>query len=141
MSDLFPRIDTEPTLGYGLTQAFTSGTDIPFKAMTSAIKASLSHVERFGTVFLSIPFLLAIPVLVIEAPLFSVVYDSKSSEFEINEITYGALLWKHVVAHRSRIGIFIVQRNNLEDFLNKCKASADWWSNLDEGFVTEIATK
>ena len=137
MLNLFP----EPTLGYGLTQAFTSGTDVPFKAMMSATKASLSHVERFGRALLSKPFVLAIPVVVTEAPLFSVVYNSESSEFETNEITQGTLLWKHMVSHRSRIGVFIVQRNNLKPFLNECKTSADWWSNLDTSYVEEIATE
>lgn len=127
---LFPRLDTRPALGYGVTQAFSEGNETPFKALMSATKAALWYAKKFGGVgMLSTPFVFATPVVVIDAPLFNVFFSEKTSEIELEEVSSGWLYWKHVVDGRSRIGVYIVQKAELKSFLSECYASATWWVN------------
>lgn len=125
---IYPRLDTAPTLGYGVAQAF-SETEVPFKALMSAAKAALTHVKRFGGLGLSAPFLFSTPVVVIDVPLLSVVYTPGSPDLEIKEIKRGLLHWKHLVAGRSRIGVYITTRLESEAFFADCYKSAQWWLN------------
>jgi len=131
-SNLFPRIDVAPDLGYGVSQAFTNGTDVPYKALMSSVKAAIYHVKQFGERFLTTPFEIAVPVIVIDAPLLSVSYSPGSPDLEIKEIDHGVLLWKHMVARRSRMGVYIVQGHALDRFLASCQTSADWWLEIPE---------
>jgi hypothetical protein len=140
--NIYPRLDTGPTLGYGVTQAFGQASDVPFKALMSASKAALSHVKRFGDLeFLSIPFLVAVPVVLIDVPLLSVVYTPGSPDLDIREIDRGLLLWKHMVGGRSRIGIYIVQRSDFPSFLKDCYKSAKWWTDVSDETLGEIYAK
>ncbi len=140
--NIYPRLDTAPTLGYGLAQAFSQGSDAPFKALMSAAKAALSHVKRFGSLeFLAIPFVFATPVVVIGVPLLSVVYTPGSPDLDIREINRGLLLWKHMVDGRSRIGVYVVQRSELSSFLADCYKSASWWTGLPEETLQKILDK
>jgi hypothetical protein len=138
---LYPRLDTEPTLGYGMTQAFSKETEVPFKALMSATKAALFYVKRFGTLGLSIPFLFATPVVVIDVPLLSVVYTPGSPDLDIREVRRGLLHWKHVVAGRSRIGVYIVNRAEIDSFMNDCYESATWWINANDEKLAAIYSK
>jgi hypothetical protein len=127
--NIYPRLDTALTLGYGVTQAFGQASDVPFKALMSSSKVALSYIKRFGEMeFLSIPILLAVPVVVIDVPLLSVVYTPGSPDLDIREIDRGLLLWKHMVGGRSRIGIYIVQRSDFPSFLRDCHKCATWWT-------------
>lgn len=36
------------SVGYGLTQAFTSGQDVPYQAVMSAVKSSIDRIEGLG---------------------------------------------------------------------------------------------
>jgi len=138
---LFPRLDTRPTLGYGVTQAFSEGNETPFKALMSSTKAALWYAKKFGVGMLSTPFVFATPVVVIDAPLFSVVFSEKTSEIELEEVSRGWLHWKHVVDGRSRIGVYIVQKAELKSFLTECYASASWWVSQDVGTLQSIYDK
>lgn len=130
--NLFPRLNTEPIIGYGVTQAFAQAGDAPFKAMMSATKAALSQTKRMGMLGLSVPFVFSTPVIVIDVPLLSISFPSDSNELTISEIKRGNLYWKHVVGGRSRIGVYVVTKQDLPAFLADCYASAQWWINMDE---------
>ena len=138
IQNLYPRLDTEPTLAYGVTQAFTDHCEAPFKALMSSSKAALSHINRFGSIGLGIPFIVAIPLVVIDVPMFSIIYSPSSHDLLIKEIKLGAFLWKHVVAGRSRIGIYIVHHLELESFLMRCKNGATWWTSIEENTLRQI---
>ncbi len=138
ISNLFPRLNTEPLLGYGVTQAFAAAGDAPFKAMMSATKAALSHTKRFGMPGLTNPFLVSIPVIVIDVPLLAVSFSSETNELQIQEVRRGNLYWKHVVGGRSRIGVYIVTKPELPAFLADCFACANWWTTVDESVLTQI---
>ncbi len=132
LNNMYPRLGAEPMIGHGVTQAFTSGTDVPFKAMMSATKAAMSHIERFGEPLINIPCVIAIPVVVIDSPLYSVSYNSNTKEFVINKVSRAEILWKHLVAGKSRNAIFIVEKTALKEFFTDCKNAADWWMNISD---------
>lgn len=140
INNMYPRIDTEPVIGYGMTRAFTTGEDIPYKAMVGACKAALYHTDKFGEPFLSTPFLVSIPVIVLNAPLLTVTYSSKSDELEVREVEYGVIYWKQLVGGRSRIGIYVVRNTALRQFFETCKKASDWWINTSEENLNSIHT-
>ncbi|MEZ0272330.1 MAG: hypothetical protein ACAH18_09570 [Methylophilaceae bacterium] len=141
LTNLFPRLNTQPLLGYGITQAFAQAGDAPFKAMMSATKAALSHTKRMGTLGLTIPFLFSTPVVVIDVPLLAVSFSSDTNELNIAEIPSGNLFWKHVVDGRSRIGVYVVTKQAFPEFLARCYASAKWWTSQDEEALEPIRAK
>lgn len=142
VDNLYPRLNTEPLLGYGVTQAFAQAGDAPFKAMMSATKAALSNTKRMGNLFgLSVPMIFATPVIVIDVPLLAVSFSSESNELEVSEIRKGNLHWKHVVGGRSRIGVYIVTKQEFPAFLADCYASAQWWTNVDEESLEQIRSE
>lgn len=142
MGNLYPRLNTEPLLGYGVTQAFAQAGDAPFKAMMSATKAALSNTKRMGMQLgLFVPMIFASPVIVIDVPLFAVSFSSESNDLEVSEIRKGNLHWKHVVGGRSRIGVYIVTKQELPVFLADCYASAQWWTNVDEESLEQIRSE
>lgn len=141
ISNIFPRLDTELLLGYGATQAFAQAGDAPFKAMMSATKASLSHTERMGQLGLSTPMIFSTPVIVIDVPLLAVSFSPESNDLNVSEISRGNLYWKHVVGGRSRIGVYIVTKQELPAFLAECYASAQWWINVNKETLEQIRSE
>lgn len=79
-------------VGHGLTQAFTTGKDIPFEAVTTVIKATASRISSFDKLnnpgqwplMCTIMF----PMVVIDAKLFEC-YLGDSAEIHIKEIESG----------------------------------------------------
>lgn len=138
LANMYPKLGVEPMIGHGVTQAFSGGSDIPFKAMMSATKAAMSHVERFGKPFLSTPCVVAVPIVVIDSPLYCVSYDLAKKEFIISNISRAEILWKHLVAGKSRNAVFIVEKSSLKDFFADCKKASDWWMNIDNNDLLEI---
>lgn len=138
VANLYPRLNTEPLLGYGITQAFAQAGDAPFKAMMSSAKAALSHTKRMGMLNVYVPIIFSTPVIVIDVPLLAVSFSSATNELQIAEIRRGTLFWKHVVGGRSRIGVYIVTKQELPAFLADCYASAKWWTNVDEQTLEQV---
>lgn len=138
---IFPRLSIDPTLGYGITEAHGKGNEIPFQAVVGATKAAFSYAERLGGVGLSVPFIFTIPLVITEAPLLSVVYDPGSPTLQISPIQRGLILWKPVVAGRSRMAVYVVQRAHAQAFLEQCRLSADWWLNHPAELLKELHDK
>lgn len=141
LGNIFPRLTTQPVIGYGVTQAFSDNTETPFKALMSSTKAALSYAKRFGSISLTRPFVFAAPVVVIDVPLFSVTFSEKTSDIELEEIKRGWLHWKHVVGGRSGLGVYIVHKSELSAFLKECFDSASWWNNVESALLQEILKK
>lgn len=137
----FPRIDSEAVLGHGMTQAFAEAGDPPFKAIMGATKAARSYVSRHEGPGLSTSIVFAAPIVLIDVPLLSVSLAPGSSELEIVKLDRGAILWKQLVANRSRIGVYIVTKSAFPAFLAECKASADWWLNSNSTLLDTVVAQ
>ncbi|MES9861887.1 MAG: hypothetical protein ABW160_22220 [Candidatus Thiodiazotropha sp. 4PDIV1] len=88
---------------------------------------------------LSIPCAIAIPVVVIDSPLYNVVHNHELNKSEIFEASRVEILWKHLVGGRSRVGMYIVNHSALSGFLADCKKSADWWLEIEDHELDEVA--
>lgn len=140
---IYPTIFTPPWLGYGVTQAFADGNRVPFEAMMSATKACIADMkalsktnqQKYGI------FYFTFPVVVTDAPLYSVSYCSISGEMKLEEIAEANLQWKHMIAGFNRMGVFIVNKQTMPTFLQKCKESADWLFSLDDERLNKAREK
>jgi hypothetical protein len=93
------------------------------------------------TLTLSVPLAFSTPVIVIDVPLLAVSFSSESNELQVSEIRRGNLYWKHVVGGRSKIGIYIVTKQELPAFLADCYASALWWTNVDRQTLEQLRSE
>lgn len=97
-----------PRCGYSLTQAFTTGTDIPYQAALSAIKATAAKVAEEPLIhpFWGRAIPIYFPVIVIDSQLFECFLDEEN-EVEIRETDHGILWWNMPVAGYSSLVIQI----------------------------------
>ena len=104
--------------GYSLTQAFTSGQDVCYKALMSCVKASEASVQEYDRSILSKHLYLvgvAIPVIVIDCPLFlSWIYED--GELKISEIERAVVNWSRTTAEKS-CDVHIVSKDSLQNFV------------------------
>lgn len=136
---IYPNLDSEPWLGFGVTQAFSEAQDTPFKAIMSATKAALYYASRANQLEIVLPdFELFFPIVVIDVPLYAVFHNSESNELDMVEIEVGNILWKHHMAGRSRHGVYLVTKSALPTFLARCHQCAEWLLRQDEMGLNQI---
>ncbi len=113
-------------VGHGVTQVFTSGQDIPYKAVMSAAKASLDRINQFKemeanpTAFQEHHRLLCIafPVVVIDGKLFECSSD-EDGELHVVEVESSALLWKGTGRSYSSTLVQLVTNQALAQFIEQ----------------------
>ncbi len=112
-------------VGHGITQAFTSGQDIPYKAVMSATKASLDIINQFDemeakpTAFLDGQFwCIAFPVVVIDGKLFECLAD-EDGELHVVEVESSALLWKGTGRSHLPTLVQVVTKRALAQFVEQ----------------------
>jgi len=116
-------------IGYGLTQAFTTGNDNAFKATQTLIKccdskrtesekSSIEEVKIF------------IPILLVDSPVFEV---SLSDEYklELKQIEVGFL-------STNNHSILIMNKSNLDSFCKCAHASSEWLIDYCESNLSYI---
>jgi hypothetical protein len=121
---------------YGVTQAFTTGKDTCYSAVTSVSKATLATVakldDRREADSRSLNFFrrerdifsIVLPVVVVDGKLFEVHLD-KSGSMHVDEINSGTLLWRNPVVGMPHTIVNIVSAANFENFSNDARASID----------------
>ena len=91
--------------GYGITQAFKTGPDIPYQAVMSAVKAAIACISDSDRIAqdveadLSQPYyspVVAIPIVVIDGQLFEC-YLGEENIPVVQEIEVGAIEWKYPI--------------------------------------------
>ena len=115
-----PVIHPGPRYGYGVTQAFTSGVDVPYKAVRSAVKSAVARVHETGE---SDEYTFVVPVVVFEGRLFECRLD-KEGRTLVDEIESGTLWWRSSVAGFDRPKVRIVTETALPAFIEQASAFA-----------------
>lgn len=89
-------------IGYGLTQAFTSGEDIPFKAITSAVKAAVSQAINADKMTEEIHTLcyVGFPIIVIDGLLIDCSL-SETSDVILEQVDSAVLDWKYPLPNQN----------------------------------------
>ncbi|MCX6173552.1 MAG: hypothetical protein NTZ27_02225 [Ignavibacteriales bacterium] len=114
---LYPFYYDFGTTGYGLTQAFTSGNDIAYKAINTLSKYCNSAIRSSnGKMYPDSKII--IPILVIDTPLFEVTL-SENYEQKIERKNIGCLSFNHVT-------IIVVIREYLDEFCILINDSSEW---------------
>jgi hypothetical protein len=122
--------------GYGLTQAFTSGQDVPYQAVMEAIKATFSKMQEFDEMIdsswgLNIPIFF--PVVVFDGRFFETQLDN-NGELVIQEIDLGIVSWNVLSPTYPEKYVFISTKIGLEKLIEKIKVFSDTLVSLDKEF-------
>ncbi|GBE37447.1 hypothetical protein BMS3Bbin08_00035 [bacterium BMS3Bbin08] len=84
--------------GHSITQAFTSGSDVGFKALTSACNAALAMTVRADKFTRDVSIRICeivFPVVVIEGQLFRA--QLKDGDLHVQEVLHSTLLWRNPI--------------------------------------------
>ena len=94
-----PLFSLPNNCGYGITQAFTSGKDVPYEAITTASKCALSKVSKANEAFDKQGPLAEIifPIVIVDGKFFDC-HLNDEFETEISEIECGHLVWRNQIA-------------------------------------------
>ena len=123
-------------VGYGLTQAFSNGNDIAYKAISSLYKYSVSSIKTSNEKKY-IDCKIIMPVLVIDTPLYEV-YLSSNYEMKIRNREVGFLSLRNLISDYQNISIIIVTKNYLDKFCKSAKSSAAWLINYCKNNLKSI---
>jgi len=121
-------------IGYGITQAFTSGEDVAYKAMHSAGRCAVSYINAANKAKYGPVVDIVIPVIVIEGGLFDANL-SDTNVLNISAIKEGVILWDTIIGDRKSLAIHLVTLDQLDAFVEKASETADnlildWRNNL-----------
>lgn len=112
-------------VGHGITQAFTSGQDIPYKAVMSATKASLDRINQFNEMETKPTAsqehrlsCIAFPVVVIDGKLFECLAN-EDGELHVVEIESSGLFWKGMARSYSSTLVQVVTKPALPQFIEQ----------------------
>lgn len=124
-------------IGYGLTQAFSSGDDIAYRAVMGSVKAAIAEVIRFedgpdvGGPDLYVLISVAFPVIVLGGKLFEC-YLSEDENLIVSEITSAAVECKSPTLNRAGSDnrdmttvVYIYTRSALEQLVSDFKEAVD----------------
>jgi hypothetical protein len=105
-------------VGYNMTQAFTSGKDVAYEAMTTAIKGAMASALAFEDSDFA---LLYLPAVIIDGRLFECFLNDEGA-MQINEIKTGMLIRR---VGNGRVAVAqVLSADHLDDFVIECIDSA-----------------
>lgn len=123
---------------YGLTQAFTSGKDICYSAITSVTKAALSKARQGNAKGKPThPILrqkvceVVFPVIIVEGRLFEV-YLSDESNVIVSGIDSAVLLWRNPLSGQPHTIVNLVASEALDTFAQSARESVRRLFDLPE---------
>lgn len=138
---------SEP-VGFSLTQAFTTGPDVPYQAVMSSLKAALYQQARLETIVVNdvppphknykLPCCGVIfPIIVIDGKLFQCYLD-EASKVSVDEIPYGKMLWGHNGTKRQQKYIQIYTRSALPQLIQHAAEAVEAIKTYTDIFGKEI---
>lgn len=107
---------------YGITQAFTSGQDIPYAACMGAAKcaaAKVNQANQYPEPVCEVSF----PVVIVDGKLFES-YLSEDGEVIINEVESGTLVWRNPVVAMPHTIVRISTLSNLKSLVSEAASAA-----------------
>ncbi|MCK4395921.1 hypothetical protein KAW96_04915 [candidate division WOR-3 bacterium] len=121
--NVLPWIKKEGRIAYGLTQAFTSGDDITYKATISVLKATISRKKELNKRN-PYPFIFLFPVIIVDGQLFECFLNSRGL-LSIQEFQEGFLYFPLHIAGECGTCIHILSSNKIEEFCEQAKGVSD----------------
>lgn len=114
--------------GYGITQAFSSGQDAPFKALMSVVKAALASVRQIdksnsqaanGNVYR-----IVFPAIVIDSRLFECRIDT-NEQIILNEVETTVVRWRGITPASIAPLVHVITKPALSQFVENFKIAVD----------------
>jgi hypothetical protein len=123
---------------YGITQAFTSGADVAYAALTTvAAAAAAAAIEADQYSKLASPFAkIVFPAIAIEGKLFSCVLQDDAS-ISVSESQHGTLLWRNQFAGEPHTIVTLLVDGELSDFAGRAFIAASKFLSLCESEMLE----
>lgn len=121
-------------IGYGITQAFTSGEDVTYKALSSVGNCAAAYIERASSKKLNIVEIV-IPVIVIDGELLET--RLQEGKLDTKRTEESVVRWDTVIGAEAGFMVHVVTKKSLSSFAVKAGNTAeaiceDWKENLDE---------
>lgn len=115
-------------MGYGVTQAFTTGNDAPYEAVMRTLKASIARIAGASesTKPNDVPLCsIMFPVVVTDSRLFDCSLDN-SGGIVVSEIDHGCIIWRGTHQSISTTPVIhIITRPAIEPFVRLINTTAD----------------
>lgn len=127
---------------YGLTQAFTTGSDVTYAAATSVSNATAAEIKRAnwytsaGHPICYIVF----PLIVVDAQLMEA-YLKDDGEIAVNKVNSGTLVWRHRLVGEVHTIIGLIRSNQVETFATKMVDCCRRFFELSNEAITGVATE
>ena len=118
-------------IAYGLTQAFTSGDDYPYKASLNVLKAAVSKKLEFKKSKSFTPINVFFPVIIMDGEIFECFLDD-NAKVNIEKINEAFYLSDLTIANEFATCIHIISAEKLEYFAEQAKNVADKLLSLFE---------
>jgi hypothetical protein len=134
-----PWFKKEGRVAYGMTQAFTSGSDVAYKASINTLKAALSRKieienERSG----QYPLLFAFPVIVVEGQLFEC-YLNQNASIAVQEVEQSFFHFPTNIVGNVGTCIRVVSAASMQNFCYDASELSERIMDLLKEDIEEIA--
>jgi len=129
--------------GYGLTQAFTTSVDIPYRATLSAVKASIDRVTEMENILHNhqgngtLMCCVVVPVIVIDGRLFECSID-KEQNTHLQEVQTSRIQWKGTNPLSTYPIVHLTTKAGLEKFTEECQETAEKIITLAQNNMEEL---
>ncbi len=121
-----PLFSLPPRPGYAITQAFSTGQDVPFTACVGAAKSaaakaiSANSPGKLQGIICEIVF----PIVLVEGRLFECYLDEENNPI-LNEIQSGVLGWRNPIVSMPHTIIHILTLDTLPEFIKQANETID----------------
>jgi hypothetical protein len=118
-----PWMKKEGRTAYGITQAFTTGDDLTFKAATGVLKAAIARKNELSKRSWK-PFVFVFPIIIVDGLLFECFFNNEG-EVSIENLEKSFFFFPWHIADDVGTCVHILSYGGLEKFINDAKSIAD----------------
>lgn len=134
-----PWFKKKGRVAYGMTQAFTSGSDVAYKASINTLKAALSRkIEIENEKVRQYPLLFAFPVIVVEGQLFEC-YLNQNASIAIQEVEQSFFHFPTNIVGNVGTCIRVVSAASMQQFCHEASELSEIIMDLLKEDIENIA--
>lgn len=133
-------------VGYGITQAFTTGQDVPYRAVMSSVKAAIDRARQMNDMFdetkinpkASLLCCVVIPAIIIDGKLFESSVNSDGS-LHLDEVGSSIIEWKGSNPTHTSPLVHIITKSMFSQFVQELDATANVLITLASEYMQDLA--
>jgi hypothetical protein len=132
-----PWLWDKTAVGYALVQAFDGNNDVPYAAMTSAVKAALHWFVDSPEHNSPPSIMVSFPAVVTSSPLFECCLD-KEGQTQLREINRGFLFYQRRIGEMLPVKVAVVSEKGLDAYIGDCMLATGILMNVFSPKVQEM---